>query len=86
MYTVLNKDQDQCIINIVECMRSNNIASMKFECDEGLTYYLSIYVYTIELNVKYTKNENGIYTSYCDRYTINKENYINYVDSDHEID
>ena len=81
MYNELGTGQKQRIINLAECMRIGNIATIEFDCNEGVKYYLSSYVCTIELSVQFIRKENGASVSYTDKYKIDEDNYIYHVES-----
>ena len=80
MYNILSKAQEQRIINVVECMRANDIQSMHFIA-YGMNYYLSG-IDTLMLDVEVTKKDNF---TYSDSYTIDKDNYIDYQTSSYDL-
>lgn len=51
MIKEINKEQEQRIINIIQCMQENNIVSAKVIIEKGLSVYLTFYIKTVELEV-----------------------------------
>ena len=51
MIKEVNKDQEQRIINIIQSMQENNIASAKVIVEKGLSVYLTFYIKTVEVEV-----------------------------------